>query len=261
VTGNEAAFNLRLTLDGDWTATVTGDPLHCTPRFDFRDQCVRIAEYADVEEWQRFLVKTFGSQEWLWDAPDELRFDHAGRELIGAGFKLPWWAADAEDATRVPATPAVRPGGLRADEVRDFRLEVTTELCRAPGDTVLTCLRDLDVLDEPLEARIGIAPDVALLVQHGTVVGWSLTDPVRYLTTGFAAPDPAPVAPATRLLFTESLDLTTTPLLDEVKDRDPAALARLRALDEALRNQREDRHRADALLALIGDLVEDYGSS
>lgn len=56
---------------------------------------------------------------------------------------------------------------------------VTTELCRAPGDTVLTCLRDLDVLDEPLEARIGIAPDVALLVQHGTVVGWSLTDPAR----------------------------------------------------------------------------------
>lgn len=69
---------------------------------------------------------------------------------------------------------------------------MTTELCRAPGDTALTCLRDLDVLDEPLEARIGIAPDVALLVQHGTVVGWSLTDPARYLTTGFAAPDPAP---------------------------------------------------------------------
>lgn len=59
-----------------------------------------------------------------------------------------------------------------------------TVLCRAPGDAVLTCLRDLDVLDEPLEARIGIAPDVALLVQQGAVVGWSLTDPARYLTPG-----------------------------------------------------------------------------
>ncbi|CAM5263784.1 hypothetical protein [Streptomyces aurantiogriseus] len=147
--------------------------------------------------------------------------------------------------------------GLRADEARDFRLEVTTELCRAPGDTVLTCLRDLD---GPLEARIGIAPDVALLVQHGTVVGWSLTDPVRYLTTAFAAPDPAPPAPATRLLLTESLDLITTPLLDEVKDRAPTALDRLRALDQALRTQREDHHRADALLSLIGSLVEDYAN-
>jgi hypothetical protein len=249
----------RLTIDGDWTATVTGDPLRATPRFDFPGQCVRIAEYADVEEWQRFLVETFGSQEWLWDAPDELRFDRASRELVGAGFRLPYEAADAEDAARVPAAPAVRLGGLRADETRDFRLEMCAELCRAPGDTVLTCLCDLDVLDEPLEARIGIAADVALLVQHGTVVGWSLADPVRYLTTGFAAPDPAPPAPATRRLFTECLDIVTTPLLDAVKDRAPAAVARLRAAHEALRAQREDRHRADALLALIGSLLEDYG--
>ncbi|MBV2357401.1 hypothetical protein KUM39_24060 [Streptomyces sp. J2-1] len=249
---------MRLTLDGDWNATVTGDPLRITPRFDFPGQCVRIAEFADVEEWQRFLVDTFGSQEWLWDDPDELRFDPDSRELIGAGFRLPYESAPAEDCARVLVTPPVHPGGLRADETRDFRLEATAELCRAPGDAVLTCLRDLDVLDEPLEARIGIAPDVALLVQHGTVVGWSLTDPARYLTTGFAAPDPSPSSPSTRLLLTECLDLTTTPLLYEIRNRNPAALARLRALDEALRNQHEDRHRADALLALIANLVEDY---
>ncbi|MGW4028853.1 hypothetical protein ACWEFL_05935 [Streptomyces sp. NPDC004838] len=251
---------MRLTLDGDWNATVTSDPLRITPRFDFPDQSVRIAEYADVGEWQQFLVDTFGSQEWLWDAPDELRFNPDSRELVGAGFRLPYDSAPAEDCARVPATPPIRPGGLRADEARDFRLEVTTELCRSPGDTVLTCLRDLDVLDEPLEARIGIAPDVALLVQHGTVVGWSLTDPVRYLTTGFADPDPAPPSDATRHLLTECLDLITTPLLDEVRDRTPAALAHLKALDEALRDQHEDQHRVAALLALIGNLVEDYGN-
>jgi hypothetical protein len=31
--GNEAAFTMRLALDDDWTASVTGDPLHSTPRF------------------------------------------------------------------------------------------------------------------------------------------------------------------------------------------------------------------------------------
>ncbi|WP_251022873.1 hypothetical protein [Streptomyces sp. ISL-10] len=216
---------MRLTIDGDWNATVTGDPLSLLPSFDFRDFHVRIAEYANVEERGRFLLDTFGSEPWLWDAPDELRFDKRSLELVGAEFQLPSSVADAEDSARVPAAPLVHPGGLRADEVRDFRLEVTTELCRAAGDTVLTCLRDLDVLDEPLDARIGIAPDVALLVQHGTVVGWSLTDPARYLTTGFAAPAPAPPAPATRHLLTKCLDLVTTPLLDEVRDRDPAALA------------------------------------
>ncbi|WP_406264596.1 hypothetical protein OHT93_04975 [Streptomyces sp. NBC_00191] len=249
---------MRLTIDDNWTAAVTGDPLRITPRFSFWDFGVSIATYANVEERGRFLLDTFGSQPWLWDTPDELHFDPAGRELVGAEFQIPGEAADAEDSALVPATPPVHPGGLRADEARDFRLEVTTELCRAPGDTALTCLRDLDVLDAPLDARIGIAPDVALLVQHGTVVGWSLTDPARYLTTGFAAPDPAPPAPATRLLLTECLDLITTPLLDKVRRRDPAALAVLRALDDSLRNQRRDRHRIDALTVKIADLMEDY---
>ncbi|WP_164555593.1 MULTISPECIES: hypothetical protein [unclassified Streptomyces] len=44
----------------------------------------------------------------------------------------------------------------------------------------------------------------------------------------------------------------------EVMDRNPATLARLQAADKALRDQREDRHRADSLLALISNLVEDY---
>ncbi|MFI6646386.1 hypothetical protein ACIBI8_02010 [Streptomyces sp. NPDC050529] len=250
---------MKITIDGDWTATVVGEPLAIAPRFSFRDFRVYIGTYADVEERSQFQLDTFGSTEWLWDAPDELRFDPVSRELVGAEFHVPGDAADDEDGVRVPITPAVRPGGLRADEARDFRMETTTELCRAPGDTVLTCLRDLDVLDEPLEARVGIAPDVALLVQHGTVVGWSLTDPVCYLTSGFAAPDPSPPALATRSLFTQCLDLVTASF-DELRDRNPAALSKLRALDGALRVQREDRHRADALHALVAELVEDYGN-
>lgn len=251
---------MRITMDGDWTVLVTGKPLRFTPRFDFRDFLVRVAEYSNVDERGAFLLDTFGSGPWLWDTPDELRFGREDRELVGAEFQVVGEAADPDDSAHLSATPAVRPGGLRAAEVRDFRLEVTTELCRAAEDAVLTCLRDLDVLDEPLEARVGIAPDVALLVQDSAVVGWSLTDPVRYVTTGFAAPDPAPPAPSTRVLFTMCMDLVTTPMLDAVRRRDPAALSDLRQLDRRLRDQREDRHRADALLALTGGLVEDYGS-
>ncbi|MFH8473672.1 hypothetical protein [Streptomyces sp. NPDC018000] len=247
---------MRLTFDNDWHATVTGEPLPITPRFS--GNSLYIAHYKDVKERERFLLDTFGSQEWLWDTPDTLGFDRASRELIGAEFELPCESASAEDCARLPSTPPVLPGGLRADEERNCRLEVTSVLCRAPGDAVLTCLRDLDVLDEPLEARIGIAPDVALLVQHGSIIGWSLTDPARYLTTGYAAPNPAPPSPATRRLLSACLDLITDPLLDDVMDREPAALARLRTVHQALQTQREDRHRADALLALIANLVEDY---
>ncbi|PZH15643.1 hypothetical protein C1I97_07810, partial [Streptomyces sp. NTH33] len=179
---------MRVTFGSGWRATVTDEPLQITPRL--AGTSLDIALYTTAEERVRFLADTFGSQDWLWDAPDDLRFDPVSRQLVGAQFRMPEESASAEDAARLPLTPAVRPGGLRAEEVRDFRHEMGTVLCRASDDAVLTCLRDLDVLDEPLEARIGIAPDVALLVQHGTVVGWSLTDPVRYVTSGFAVPDP-----------------------------------------------------------------------
>ncbi|MFJ9343077.1 hypothetical protein ACIRP0_27870 [Streptomyces sp. NPDC101733] len=125
---------------------------------------------------------------------------------------------------------------------------------------MLTYLRDLDVLDEPLDARVGIAPDVALLVQHGAVVGWSPTDPVRYLTTTFTDADPGPPSAETRRLLTECLDLTTKPVLQEGVDSDPAAPAQLRAADEALRDQREDRHRADTLRELIANILHVHGN-
>ncbi|MEV2242861.1 hypothetical protein [Streptomyces sp. NPDC049970] len=76
----------------------------------------------------------------------------------------------------------------------------------------------VDVLDELLEARVGIAPDVALLVQDGAVVGWSPTDPARYVTAGFGPPtrpdptrpDPTRPDPSTRVLLTACMDLVTT---------------------------------------------------
>ncbi|MFJ3533457.1 hypothetical protein [Streptomyces sp. NPDC090132] len=73
-------------------------------------------------------------------------------------------------------------------------------------------------------------------------------------------PDAAPPSIATRRLLTECLDLITQPVIYDVEDSDPAALARLRAADDALRNQPEDRHRADVLHRLIAQLVEDYAT-
>ncbi|MFI7141994.1 hypothetical protein ACIBQ5_31070 [Streptomyces massasporeus] len=226
-----------------------------TPRFT--GNSVDVAHYANTEERERFLSATFGSQDWLWDTPDILRFDQDSRKLVGAEFQMPYVSTYAEISDRVPVLPAVRPGGLMADDVRDFRLDMCTVLCRAPEDAVLTCLRDVDVLDEPLEAAIGIAPDVALLVQHGTVVGWSLTDPSRYLTTAYTAPDPAPPTPAIRRLLSACLDLVSDPLLEAVQNREPTALPRLREAHQTLRTQHQDRFRANALLALISNLVED----
>ncbi|MFD5558502.1 hypothetical protein ACFWIA_32310 [Streptomyces sp. NPDC127068] len=48
-------------------------------------------------------------------------------------------------------------------------------------------------------------------------------------------------------------------MVDALVDGDPSAQARLRAAETALRAQREDRHRAIALLELIATYVNHYG--
>ncbi|WKX70177.1 hypothetical protein [Streptomyces sp. XD-27] len=82
----------------------------------------------------------------------------------------------------------------------------------------MRCFRELGALDGPLDARIGIAPEVDLLVEEVAVVGWSLTDPARYLTGGFADPEVTPPSHTTRLRLAECLDLVSSSLVDEVMD-------------------------------------------
>ncbi|MEV7288769.1 hypothetical protein AB0O01_30220 [Streptomyces sp. NPDC093252] len=240
---------MRVTLAPGHQATLTDRPLPLTPRFTGTELVV--APYDGPGERERFLAGTFGSQDVLWDTPDVLRFRRGDRGLAGAAFAVP---EESEGGWDPAGAAAAVPGGLRADDERDFRLEPATLLCRAPGDAVLAGVRDREVLAGPLDARVGIAPGVALLVRGGAFAGWTLTDPARWL-----ADDPAPPAPATRALLTECLDLTTAPLLYAVEDREPAALAQLRGAHETLRARSEDRRRAETLLALIATLMEDFG--
>ncbi|MCK1822775.1 hypothetical protein MTQ10_25040, partial [Streptomyces sp. XM83C] len=71
-------------------------------------------------------------------------------------------------------------------------------------------------------------------------------------------PDPAPPSPATRRLFTACLDFVTTPGVWDLVDGEPDAVARLLATDQALSDQKEDRHRADALRALLSSSIDLY---
>ncbi|MCX5340164.1 hypothetical protein [Streptomyces atratus] len=90
------------------------------------------------------------------------------------------------------------------------------------------------------------------------MVGWSLGDPTRYLTDGFAEPQPTPPASVTRLRLAECLELVSSPLVDQVMDEGADAWHRLRATEHALREQQDDRARAEILHGVISRLIEDY---
>ncbi|WP_354597567.1 hypothetical protein R1Y80_19485 [Streptomyces sp. JL1001] len=245
-------------------AVVTDTPLASTPRLALDIPQLIVGEFTDRAGFERLLPSTFGSREWLGSETDDLLFDDTSRELVAAGLCLPPASAPAEAGIGLlPAGPRAVRGGLRAQEKRDVALARTTVLHCYPEARELVCLRDPGVVGvgAPLDARIGIAPGLALLVRAGEVVGWSLTDPARYLTTGYADADTAPPAPATGLRLAECLALITRPLIDEVMDQEPSAWHRLRTTGRALREQGdrgEDPVRAAALHQLVARLIEDY---
>jgi hypothetical protein len=92
------------------------------------------------------------------------------------------------------------------------------------------------------------------------VAGWSLTDPARYLTDGFSNPEATPPAPGTRLRPAECLAPVSEPLVDQVMDQDPDAWRSLRTTERALREQPDDRRRAEILHRVISRPIEDYES-
>jgi hypothetical protein len=236
----------------------TGHPLTFTPHFDITGPQVIVADYADPAGRERLIGATFGSMQWLWSETDEVRFATESRELIGATFHVPPKSAPAQVCHTLPDSLPTLPGGLHADAAAEFSLLQATVFCCTPDAAELTCLRSLDVLEGPAPIRIGIASDECLLVQEGAMVGWSLNDPARHLTDGFTEPEAGPPATVTRLRLAECLALVSEPLVDGVMDGEPDAWRRLRAVERALREQREDRGRADVLHRLVSRLIEDY---
>jgi hypothetical protein len=177
---------MRLDFGDGWFAKVTDEPLRAVPRFT--GDSLSVGPWTDPAGHVRFFTDTFGSEAHLWDDPDVLRFTADTANLAGVELQLPQAAVPAAEAARVPLGPGVRPGGIRAEQVRDFRHPMYTVLCRAADDAVLTCLRDIAVLDEPLDARIGIGPDVALLLQragrHGPVLARARSQYLQHVRHG-----------------------------------------------------------------------------
>ncbi|GAA1281614.1 hypothetical protein ACFQ0Q_35865 [Streptomyces aureus] len=196
---------LSFSVGGTVSVETTGRPLRFTPRFDLPGQQLIVAGYADAREREKQLADTFGSMQWLWSENDFLRFDRDSRGLCSATFFLPLRSAPYEAGHGAAALPPSEPAGLRANEPSEFELPQATVFSCAPDGAELVCLRAPDLLARQPDARIGIAPDVELLVHDGALTGWRLIDPARCLTSGFSTPDTdSPVG-----LVKSSLQVTT----------------------------------------------------
>ncbi|MCX5340165.1 hypothetical protein [Streptomyces atratus] len=157
-------ITVKITIGDTMIAETTGRPLAFTPRFDFRDLQLIVAGYADPAGRERQLPDTFGSMQWLWSQDEHFRFDQGSRELCSLTFFVPPQSVSMPHVHDEPRTQA---GGLRADAAQGFVMPQTTVFHCDPGATELRCLRDVGVLDRKLDARLGVAPDVASSSRRG----------------------------------------------------------------------------------------------
>ncbi|MEU5400609.1 hypothetical protein ABZ348_15120 [Streptomyces sp. NPDC005963] len=251
---------MRISVSAGSTVETAGHPLAFSPRFDFFGLQVIVAGYGSPAERERQLPHTFGSMQWLASESEHFRFDHDSQELCSATFFVPPVSAPAGALRHTRDWPTPLRSGLRADPPGDFDLTQASVFSYTTGTDELRSFRDTTLLATTPDARIEIAPYVCLLVQGGTVAGWSLTDPARYLTDGFAEPENEPPSPTTRTLLADCLDLVSSPLVEDVMDKEPDAWLRLRTTERALREQPDDRGRANILHRVISRLIEDYAS-
>ncbi|TNM26345.1 hypothetical protein [Streptomyces sedi] len=246
--------------DAEAVVTKRG-PVH-RPRYLLDGGLVTVSAFRGAAERDRGYAGTHGSQDWLWSGDDELRFLDGTGELASVLLHVPDQPpADPATHARWLEVPSVR-GGLAMPERRDFALPRTVTRWSGDPDGPLVCLREEPGPGGAGRARLRIAEGLDLLFRDGTLTGWLLAHPERFLTDSWDAPTaPAPRAPAPAALLRAYLALVSAPAFGLLEDADPAAVAALRAVARAAEAGSEagdPRHRAlrEAARAVLERVVE-----
>ncbi|NLU66675.1 hypothetical protein [Streptomyces sp. HNM0574] len=247
---------MKLYLTPTTAARITDEPLGHLPRFAFSGPHVTVGPYVNAADRERGFADTFGSMQWLWSETDDVRFREQDRKLCGLVLYAPEAADPAPEVSRSWTACPVVTGGLRAVSASGFDLPQAVTRWSDAEAGHLVCLGE----DRPQgeRFRLRVAPDTDLLFRERRLVGWMLTDPARYLSSGWESPDPHPPETSTRSLLAECLALTSDPLVEDVMDGDDSAWHRLRGVVCALSRQETDRARAAILAETMDHLFDSY---
>lgn len=249
---------MKVFLTDNTAAQITQEPLEHAPRFSFSGPQVVVGPYANAEDREHDIARTFGSMQWLWSETDDVRFHNSDRLLRSLVLYAPEVTESVPAVGRLWTEVSVVTGGLRAENEAEFDLPQTVTRWCDPEARHLVCLGESPAQPSGDRFRLRVAPDTDLLFQGRHLAGWMITDPARYLSMGWERPEPSPPEVRTRSLLAECLALTAEPLVDDVMDGDGSVWQRLRDVANALHCQSFDRTRAKILTYTMDHLIESY---
>lgn len=118
----------------------------------------------------------------------------------------------------------------------------------------LTCRYSTDPLPEV--TRLQVAPNFDLLVADGRLHGWTLSEPERFLVSGWEYPVSDPPDPGLATLLKDYFDLVADPAVERIEDQDQDMLDALRDLAQRITAHNGVPERRAALRARVDDIID-----
>lgn len=215
------------------------------------------AESASGEE------HTVGSSAWLWEDDEEWRFDAHTGVLTSAVFNLPEVNTRADLDLRAWAQAPAIAGTVQLKQPADFRRPPASVRWFASDGTELAAFYHREPSTGQPRRRIAIADRTDLLIAGTALVGWSITDPARFITGASvpASEQGTETDPCLPPLLATFFSLATEENIDKLENGDSAlrnGLEELATRLEAVGYSGESR--ATEILIKVQQILEDFSA-
>ncbi|MEU6128043.1 hypothetical protein ABZ805_02610 [Saccharopolyspora sp. NPDC047091] len=251
-----------LILPGDATNSIEfrlEGPLPQLPKFFVSSLSVSVGPYYSASEHESHFLETAGSGQWYPGEGDEVRFDPSTGVLSSLILRLPdnnsaegycWSGSSASRSSQADLSiPA---------EGRVCNMPSASLRCISPSGDLLAGLWRTSLEFKSIDQELVVTPSLSLVASRGSVVGWSLSNPERYIADSFeSTPDEGPDSTLANVLA-RYLSLVDEAAADQMLDGDTFIRSELLRMIEDLDVRQGAAGRRLILIDAIQELLDFY---
>ncbi|MFJ3665754.1 hypothetical protein ACIPSE_04800 [Streptomyces sp. NPDC090106] len=201
------------------------------PRFVVSGALVMVGPYADSEQHEMHLLATCGAGNWQDSAEDEFRFGGVDRALSSMILQVPSGTKVIdEDCAGWLLTP-YEEVGFRLSLTGDFTVpKCVTSLTTPTGDRLVCGISGFPSVGSESRRRLRVCRDLDLLFSGSRYVGWILSSPVEYMTSGWIVAESSSPDSELAEVLRDYLILNTEHFHETLEEGDAASGDALRQL-------------------------------
>jgi hypothetical protein len=212
-----------------------GGRITSTPRFVVSGSLVIAGPYTSGEEHEMHLLATRGAGNWQDSAEDEFRFDTVDGLLKSLLLQVPSGTTTTDEDCGGWSLVPYEVTGMQLIQEQGFSVPpCTTSLITSTGGKLL-CTTGHSPAPGPGSRRLRVCPDLDLLFSESSYLGWILSNPVVYMSSGWETGESDDLDAELAVFLVEYLTLGDGSVGDALEEGDTATADALRSLMERIR--------------------------